>query len=206
MEKIVTIEQIPSRFLSLSSMPKEGGHPVSIIPIATAAQLVPVALVAGRVATDAIGSFAGMLRDAVNSPDSAHPVEAAPSIPNTTPQGLTTLLRDFASAFNRLLKNHNLDSGSDVQLTLGTSGDVEVANSHPLGSAIQNLVAKTPQLSELFRQISTQATAHRKEQEFAAFQANSNSPAENFPLLFSGENAPKFHLAVQGNNATSSFA
>lgn len=178
---------------------------MSIIPIATAAQLVPAALVAGRVATDAIGSFAGLLRDAVDGSQNTPAKNSRPT-PNAIPSGLNTLLRDFTSAFNRLLKNHNLDSGSEVQLTLGKSGDVEVVGSHPQGSAIRNLLGKTPHLSELFRQIASQATAHRQEQEFAAFQANAHSPTQNFPLLFSSETAPKFQLSILGENATPSFA
>lgn len=187
-------------------MTMNGGSPVSIIPIVTAAQLVPAALAAGRVATDAIGSFAGMLRDAVDSPESAAPVKASPTSPNALSQGLNTLLRDFASAFNRLLQNHNVDAGSEVQLALADSGDVEVVGGHPQASVIENLLGKRPELSELFRQISSQATAHRKEQEFAAFQANANRPPENFPVLFSGEHAPKFRLAILGGTATPSFA
>ena len=115
------------------------------------------------------------------------------------------MLKDFASAFHRLLSEHGLKSGSPISLNLNDQGDVKLAGSHPQSSAIENLLAKTPRLSELFRSIAAKATAHQKDQEFAAFQTNSRSGTEEFPLLFSGERAPKFHMAIQGETATAAF-
>lgn len=181
---------------------------MSIIPIASAAQLLPAAVAAGRVASDAIGSFAEMLRGASDSssPTDTPATRDADSSPiKGLAGGMDSLLRDFASAFNRLLENHKLDPGDGVELRLGESGNVEVAGHHPQSSAIENLLAKTPQLSELFRHLAAQITADRKEQEFQNFQANSHSPAEKFPLLFSHEHAPQFHLRIQGESATSAF-
>jgi hypothetical protein len=189
-------------------MRKDGGNPVSIIPFVSAARLLPVALVAGKAATEALGSFAELLKDAVDSaPKNSAPVSQLS--PQSTlaklPANVSTLLRDFASSFNQLLRNHELDADSGVLLQLSDTGNVEVAGDHSQGPAIQNLLAKAPQLLEQFRDIAAQATAHRKTQEFAAFQANPQSTGDEFPLLFSKQNAPKFQLHLQGDSATASF-
>lgn len=181
---------------------------LSIIPIASAAQLLPAAVAAGRVATEAMGSFADFLREAADSssPTKAQATrDAGSSASGGLTGGIDSLLRDFASAFNRLLQNHDLDAGDGVELRLGETGNVEVAGVHPQSSAIESLLAKTPQLSEMFRRLAAQITADRKEEEFQNFQANSHSPADKFPLLFSHESAPKFHLRIQGESAQAAF-
>jgi hypothetical protein len=181
---------------------------VSIIPVASAAQLLPAAVVAGKVATKAIGSFADMLRAAVDfPPNGSSPVSQVSQPPGITvlPTELSSLLRDFASSFNQLLKNHELDSGQGVRLRLSELGDVEVAGVHPRGSVIQNLLAKTPQLAELFRSIAAKATAQRKAQEFAAFQENSRGAGDGFPQVFSQGHSPKFQMFLEGDSATTAF-
>ncbi len=182
---------------------------MSILPVALATQLIPTALAAGRAATDAMGSFAHLLANTIQSqpdkPSSATNISASTPTGNL-PAELSSLLRDFASAFNRLLSDHNLDSGRGVQLQLGEAGDVQVAGDHPNVSAIQNLLAKTPQLTELFRSIAAQFTANRKTQEFAAFQNQPNAPQENFPFLFGAGNMPTFQMLLEGENASASFA
>lgn len=191
------------------SMPRGGGSRVSIFPIAQAAPLIPAAIAAGKVATKAMGSFADMLRGALAS--SGNAVASAPSkSPNPAeanwPREISSLMRDFASAFRDLLSQHGLNSDAPVRLRLDEQGDVKVSGVHPQGSVIENLLAKTPTLSELFRTIAAKATAHRKEQEFADFQAHSRSGTADFPLLFSQEQAPKFEMLLEGESATASFA
>ncbi len=179
-----------------------------LLPLVSAAQLLPAALAAKNVATQAAGSFGDLLRDAVDLlPSGSAPVsDTSPPVGNTSsPTGISSLLRDFASSFNQLLWNHNLDSSSGVQLRLNDAGDVEVAGSHPQRSAIQDLLAKTPQLAELFRNIAAQASAQQNAQEFAAFQANSQGNGNGVPLLSAPTIAAKFQMFVKGISATTAF-
>jgi hypothetical protein len=181
---------------------------VSIFPIAQAAPLIPAALAAGKVATKAAGSFAEMLRNAlVPSPTAAASVSPHPgnAVDANWPGELSSLIRDFASAFQDLLSRNGLASDSPVRLQLDDQGDVKVAGDHPQGLAIESLLAKTQTLSELFRTIAAKAAAHRKEQEFAAFQADSRSGTEDFPLLFSKDHAPRFEMQLKGESATAAF-
>ncbi len=182
--------------------------PVSLIPIASAVQLLPAAIAVGQVATEALGSFADMLRDAVDREPEKVPASSAPSQPAGSlnwPMEISSLLRDFTSSFRQLLHDHQLAPAEGVPLRLNEVGDVEVAGEHPQRSVIENLLAKTPGLSELFRSLAAQATAHRREQEFQSFQKNPDRPADAFPLLFSKGSAPKFHLVLQGNDAAVAF-
>ncbi len=182
---------------------------MSILPVALAAQLIPTAFAAGKAATDAMGSFAHLLAGALESPSNSQ--VSATNVPASAPNGgwpadLSSLLWDFASAFNRLLTDHHLNSAAGVQLQLGEAGDMQVAGTHPDGPAIQTLLAGAPQLAELFRSIAAQFTANRKAQEFATFQNDPNAARENFPFLFPAGNAPKFQMRLQGENAAASFA
>jgi hypothetical protein len=205
-KKTLRAREIPSQSAFISPMRMRGGIRVSIIPIAQAAPLVPAALAAGKVAAKAAGSFAQMLRDALASSATAPVSSATKPTGQNWPENLSVLMRDFASAFQRLLSDHNLHSTSPVALQLDSLGEVKVQGDHPERLAIENLLAKTPSLSELFRSIAEKATSHRKEQEFAAFQTPSRSGTEDFPLLFSQEHAPKFQMLMDGPSATATFA
>jgi hypothetical protein len=207
-EKSFEAPEMPSQFPPVPPMRRVGGSRVSIIPLTQAAQIVPAALAAGKVATNAMGAFAEMLRGAMASPGGSGPI--APKSPSALgtnwPGEVSALMRDFASAFSQLLSQHGLASGSPVRLRLDDQGDVKVAGDHPRGLAIENLLAKSPSLTELFRAIAAKATAHKKDEEFAAFQRDSRSGAESYPLLFSKEHAPKFEMTLQGESATAAFA
>lgn len=181
---------------------------MSIFPIAQAAPLIPAALAAGKVATKAVGSFADMLKSAMESSRSAAAgvsSKATGANETTWPGEISALMRDFASAFQDMLSQHGLASESPVRLQVDQAGDVKVQGDHPQGLAIENLLAKTQKVSELFRTIAAKATAHQKEQDFAAFQAHSRSGTEDFPMLFSKEHAPEFQMTVEGESATAAF-
>src|SRR5690606_1963015 len=119
-----------------------GGCLVSLIPIASAAQLFPAALVAGKAAAQAVGSFAEMLRDAVDPEATSSVARMSHATPAKLTGEISSLLRDFVSSFQQLLKDHQLDGSAGVQLRLSAAGDVEVAGEHPESSAIENLLAR----------------------------------------------------------------
>ena len=78
------------------------------------AQFLPAALVAGKAATQALGSFAEMLRDAVDfeREDSPSDVKAAEYASGVgLPATITSLLKDFTASFHQLLGSHNLGTG-----------------------------------------------------------------------------------------------
>lgn len=170
---------------------------MSVIPAVTAVQLLPAALAAGRVATKAIGGFAEMLHDAIQPDDPATTTPAAKRSSTTSADGFSTLLRDFAKAFNRLLENRGLDAGTGVTLRLNETGEVDVADSHPRASGIENLFRQSAELSERFRQIAIQATGLQREREFAAFQEDPDRS-----LRFGRET---FQLQIRGDAATPAF-
>jgi hypothetical protein len=119
------------------------------------------------------------------------------------------LRSDVQSKISELFKENGIDTSKEINLQLGSDGQVTVSNDNPQKAQIEQLFKDNPSLRAEYAQftaISEIAAAGREAQTFqAAYAQDPSSAVAKYSYLFDSDNKGTLSLSIQGDKYQALF-